>query len=598
MLFKLMMRNIGAIGVAIILGGFGHLGPAFAGNNPPARKNFWGDYTTYASTNINKPVPDRSYFVTTVTPEPGGAKLIVEMFHGQKNAPVSLMLQVAINDGKGNLEVIPIKKLQGKVADNPKNYYSRREFKLTYNDLNNCLRLLPPVGAKIIEIGPGTPLFLLAEWSGNYTHQWGSIGRGGIFFMPEDPNASVVNANSSANTRRPTELDLAYQITRTMVFKYNDLKAKSGLQEGGQIRSRLESEGKFQIPLEDMLKIKQRLFDLSNNPAEVKRMIGWEWTLELQTRYLKKDKNNKLIIDKDGNPIPDPMVDTYYDNNNLDAAKHDMALRYRWTEGNKTGSWNFKPGLTSVSPDGIADRIEFGVDTTDDKPETIKKFADSADPLNPFKLIREVVPGSTPSEFLEPAVRITDTRFKYKLKNNKGLVIEVSLDDVEAESLRGGRKSIRYGQMEMDIDHLAVASQNIAYGSGGGVGNTVLLTRQKLFLKGLTKDAFLDGRPVMHTVEDLDAKSPVKTEHSLDFKDAAKAVVAIREELLGKDWIPGAQKYAFAATALKLVPKAEISPSVKAVINAAKKNVKNNSKTKLTLVENVLGMARCGAVFN
>ncbi|MEK6706838.1 MAG: hypothetical protein AABZ06_13730 [Bdellovibrionota bacterium] len=589
----LIKRSVSMIGLRTVIGLLGTFPAiAYAGNNPPPRQNFWGGYTTYASTDINKPVPDRSYFVTTVTPEPGGAKLVVEMFHGQKDAPVSLTIQVAINDGSGNLEVIPIKKLQDKVADNPNNYYSRREFVITHAELNTLLAQLLPAGANHIVIGSGTPLFLLAEWSGNYTHQWGSVARGGIFFMPEDPNASVVNANSSANTRRPTELDLGYVITRNMIFKY------PGLKEYGQIRSRLESEGKYQIPLEEMLRIKQRLLDLSQKPGEVTRILGADWSLELQTRYLKKDKNNKLILDKDGNPIPDPMVDTYYDNSKLEAAKNDMALRYRWTEGNATGSWNFKPGLTSVSTDGIADRIEFGVDTIDDKPETIKKFADSVDPLNPFKLIRKIAPGSTPSEFFNPAVKITDTRFKYKLRNKTGLVIEVSLDDVTAESLIGEKRSIRYGQVEMDIDHLAVASQNVAQGPTNiGTSNNSISVVLKRFLGKLGNGAFLDGRPVMHTVDDLDPRSAVKTTHASDFSGAGKAVVAIREDLLGADWIPGAQKYAFAAAGLGILKESEVSPSVKAVINAFKKSAQSG-KTKQTLVEHTLGLANCGAAFN
>ena len=47
------------------------------------------------------------------------------------------------------------------------------------------------------------------------------------------------------------------------------------------------------------------------------------------------------------------MVDTYYDNATFDAAKHDVAIRYRWTEGNQAGAWNFKPGLAVVDADGL-----------------------------------------------------------------------------------------------------------------------------------------------------------------------------------------------------------------------------------------------------
>ena len=72
----------------------------------------------------------------------------------------------------------------------------------------------------------------------------------------------------------------------------------------------------------------------------------------------------------------------------------------------------------------------FFVDATDDKPESIKSFVDSMDQMNPLKMIRELVPNSTPSDFLEPSLKITDKRFKFKLTHTNGLVVEVSLDDV------------------------------------------------------------------------------------------------------------------------------------------------------------------------
>ena len=91
------------------------------------------------------------------------------------------------------------------------------------------------------------------------------------------------------------------------------------------------------------------LRDHANDPAEQARIFGPGWTLKLEDRYMKRDPVTKqLILDAHGLPTPDPMVDTYMDNDNFDAASNDMAIRYRWTEGNKTGNWNFKPFL---SPD-------------------------------------------------------------------------------------------------------------------------------------------------------------------------------------------------------------------------------------------------------
>ena len=465
--------------------------------------NFWGGYSTQASQDITKPVPDRSYFVTSVEEIAGGAKLIVEIYHGKLDSKVSLYLQAAINDGNGNVDPIPFKQLDNQVADNPTNYYSKREFILKYADLNAELAPLLPAGAKHLTIGPGTPLFVFAQFH-EFNHQWGSIGRGGIFFMPEAAGvASTAGASANAPARRADELDLAYPIPENMAFKYNDVVKKTGLQVGGQIRSRLESEGKYQIPQQDLARVKKHLFDLANNPAEAQKVLGPDWTITPLLKYMLKDPNdpNKLLLDKNGLPTPDPMVDTYYDNDNFDAAKNDMAIRYRWTEGNGTGAWNFKPGLDHVTKDGIVDRLEYGADTTDDKPDTIKKFADSTDPLNFFGLIREIVPGSTPSDFLKPSVKVQDTRYKFLLEHKNGLKVEVSLDDVKATSLRSKHES-QYSQMEMDIDHLSTASQNVATNANGFSGLSGTVTpAQQTFLAALDGKAFLDGRPGSGTRE-------------------------------------------------------------------------------------------------
>jgi hypothetical protein len=91
------------------------------------------------------------------------------------------------------------------------------------------------------------------------------------------------------------------------------------------------------------------------------------------------------------------MVDTYYDNGALDAAKTEMAIRFRKTSDGR-GQWNLKPNGGFTTPDGVTRRLEFAVDANDDQPATIKSFVDSTEALNPFFVIRDVVPGATPSE--------------------------------------------------------------------------------------------------------------------------------------------------------------------------------------------------------
>lgn len=539
--------------------------------------NFWGNYPTksFAQQDVTKPVPDRSYFTTSVEPTKDGAKLTVEIYHGRLNSPVTIGLQVAVNDGAGVVKTATFMVLDDKLADNPKLYYSKREYNLSYDQLNQELQKILPSGASHLKIGPGSPLFAVAHFT-DYDHMWGSTERGGIFFMPEKASGTLAPQASLGPIRRPTELDLAIPISQTMGFNYNKMNEPGtpGLKVGGQIRSRMESEGKFQVPVEQLPNIRKQLFDMANDPALAEKILGADWSLKAELRYMRKDANGQMIVDKDGFPTPDPMVDTYYDNANYDAAKKDMAVRYRWTEGNATGSWNFKPGLNFASPDGIVDRIEFAVDTTDDKPDTLKKFANSMDPLNPFKLIRDVVPGSQPSDFLQPAVKISDNRYKFKLQHKNGLVIEMSLDYVEASSLRDAGKKTHFGQLEMDVEHLATKSMNVVNGIISTYSYkdevTVKPLQQRFRGASLSQDAFLDGRPVIHTEADVQPGSPVKTAHANDMKLAAGAVVALRDTLLGKNWIPGAQKNAYASVALGLVSEQNASKSVKETLRLEK----------------------------
>jgi hypothetical protein len=155
------------------------------------------------------------------------------------------------------------------------------------------------------------------------------------------------------------------------------------------------------------------------------------------------------------------MIDTYYDNKNFDAAKRDVAIRYRYTKNNNYGSWNFKPGMGWRTREGIVYRVEYGIDTVDARPQSIASFANSTHGLNPFQLLRTIAPGTSPSSFFHPAVMLTDDRYKFTLTHvPTSLTIEVSLDSVLAHRLMGPTvEDVRFYQLEMDIEHVAVQAQ-------------------------------------------------------------------------------------------------------------------------------------------
>lgn len=572
--------------------------PALAQQSLFLQSGYQGDQTPKAQVDPTKPVA-RGYITVNAVPAVGGANIEVEVFQDRLNSPVKLSLGVAIatpdavaGQKAGSIQ-IPLKLLSNGVNDS-KLYYQKEVFFLSYDELQKFFDEKAP-NATGLKVEPGMALVVKADFPSG--HNWGGFDRGGVFFLPPRLGAdgkpvveSVTQAKAATMpAARPSALDLAFNIPTTVTNVFNDRESGAGLKTGGQIRSRVEGEGKFQINQAEYMHIKKLLIELANNPQKAAEILGSDWTIKFEDRYMKRDKSGQVIRGSDGLPIPDPMVDTYYDNDKFDAAKNDMAFRYRWTEGNQTGSWNFKPGIGRSDANGVMYRVEFGVDTTDDKPQTLKAFADSFHPLNPFQIIRDVVPGAKPSEFLKPAVRLEDNRYKFKLHHKNNLEIEISVDDVRAFDLRKGGKPARYYQLEMDIAHLATNSMNVVNGAsgatyGGGIkykptgqnwerafynwaDDASLQDAVTKFLGALGPNAQFDGRPVLHDGTDLAQDSALLMSRKQDFDMAGDIIEKIRKYTMPKGWRPGAQKYAFAAASLGLVEFKEMSKSTAKVKN-------------------------------
>jgi hypothetical protein len=531
--------------------------------------NFNGTYHNAGKTSVvnpSKPAPLRSQFFTSVEKiDDNSSKLTVTVWNGFKKGPnshVSLGIRVAVNDGKDRLLLVPIKILETDAHENNGTYAFERTYILDYAELNKSLRKLLPNNNSNLKIGPGTPIFIHGYWK-SMGHYWGLIDRGGVVYLPSNDSSS----GQAASTRRSEDLDLAYPITKQLAQKYNTVKPNGdvvGLKEGGQIKSRIEMEGKYQVAEDQIEDILKDLFDLSKNQSAAEKILGKGWELKLEDRYLKKDSSGKLALDKNGFPIPDPMDDIYHDSKAAVAAQSDMAFRYRYTQGNGYGSWNYKPSMGIVDNDGIVLRVEDAIDTTDNNPASLKKFAESSDPLNMFFYsLRNIF--ST----LSPSVQLIDTRYKFKAKNKQGMVVEVSLDLVKVKSKRSS-KTAEFYQLEMDVDHPSTSTANIAsvargvYNSSGSQEPSMVINEKpKTIDLFRSSSSFLDGRPVLHTEADLDPKSPVNVKHAKDFSDAKKMIVNLRDHLLGRDWVAAPQKAALASYLVGLVNERNASPSVK-----------------------------------
>ena len=487
----------------------------------------------------------RGYITNRIEPVEGGANLTVEVVQDRTDSAVTLKLGF---DGTAYNPSGPVWVLT-KGVKNPSGYITRFQFHLNYQQLIALANQKGITDAKN-KIGPRKRMVVFAEFPSG--HRWGGTDRNGIIVLPSPKNT---NPQSLLPTKlpgfgegtRPSALDVGQIIDSALAEQFAPLLGTGGLEVGGQIRSRVEAEGKFQLTEQDFLRIREMLFEIAEDPSQQKKILGKDWKLEVITRYMKKHRNGRLVIDEDGFPVPDPMIDTYYDTPKMDAAKNDIAIRYRWTGGNNTGTWNFKPGIGRRSPDGIVYRVEYGIDTIDDRPESIAQFANSFHPLNFFQLLRQT--GATPGRFFSPSIRLTDDRYKFALTHKSGVIIEVSLDRVYAERLNGpSKRTITYWQLEMDVEHIATKVENSAPSQASGSSG---------------KD--VSPYAVMHTPKDVKPGSPTLESQAVTFELATEVIQKLRDNVIGEHWLPGAQKYAFAALGLGMIRPKTASPSVKSL---------------------------------
>jgi len=500
----------------------------------------------------------RGYITHRMESAPGGAYLTVEVVQDRSHSPVKLRLAfdgTSSSPGRPNL-------LLTRGVSNPSGYRTKFEFYLDYEKLRAWASAKGVTNAAE-RIAPNKTMVVIANFPSG--HRWGGTDRSGMFRLPR-PSASQSTSAAPASVADSatlpafgegspaTSLDVGQVIDSPLADEFAPLRGRGGLEVGGQIRSRVEAEGKFQLSEAEFLNIQRALFQLASNRRLARTVLGTEWSLEVVTRYMKKDSNGNVIHDSSGFPVPDPMIDTYYDTDNLDAARHDIAIRYRWTAGNRTGTWNFKPGLGRRSEDGIVYRVEYGVDAVDDRPESIEVFANSNHPLNPFQLLREIVPGVSPGRFFKPALKITDDRYKFALKHRSGIIIEVSLDRVLAQRLgRATDARVTFYQLEMDIEHIATESLNEVSTS---------LTLNSPNSGSSNPDTPTSPYTTLHIPADVEQGSPTLEAQQATFELATVVIRALRDHLLGQHWRPGAQKYAFAAAALGAIHPSNVSRSV------------------------------------
>jgi hypothetical protein len=112
------------------------------------------------------------------------------------------------------------------------------------------------------------------------------------------------------------------------------------------------------------------------------------------------------------------------------------------------------------------------------------------------------------------------------------------------------------------------------------------------FAASLDQRSFLDGRPVIHILDDVKSESPIQQKFLSDFDAAEKMIVALRDYTLGPNWLMAPQKASMAAMALKHITSRNASPSVRRLFAQAEQKGISSSR----LVNSFSGQMMCKSV--
>lgn len=502
----------------------------------------------------------RGFMGPSVTSIPGGAEVTAAFHLAALPSTVTLNLVAEVTDDKGDQHLIVLKKLDDNFVYT-NDYQPVRKFQLDYDQINQELKALAPNAN--LKVAPGMKMWVHAKWANG--HRWGGTDRGGEIILPAAANSSGNSGTGIPQTSGftqggdTTSLDVANQIGNNLAVQY------PGLPANGTVGSRFEKELKLHVDLADFPRVEKLLVDLAADPAQVQKLFGAGSQMKEDTTYVNQ-----------------PMIDNYLDNKQFDGAKKGMALRLRTGKG--VTSINYKPTDGFYEGNGVYARIEYQGEGIGNA-QSIKSFMDSSHRMNPFQVIRDKIPGTAPSDFLNPAVRITDKRRKFKLALPGGEEVEFSLDRFLARSLDpNGNETgpvAEVAQLEVEVDHLAVGgSKNISntppkgskrwYSSEQAYEGTALAS----FMNPLGAQSHLsaDVPPIFHGEKDLQLNSAMRTANAATFQSTQAIFDKVVSHLFGSNWNSSGQKYAVAAAALGLVPMKDAAPSVKRMLQERTKD--------------------------
>jgi hypothetical protein len=501
-----------------------------------------GSYVGSLGTGSSSGGYSRGYIeIAHTEPTRDGVKVWVKSHHQTQNDRIDFTLQARLRDGNKE-QVIDLGKVAKNANMNPHSYEGQLVFEVKYKDINKYLKSINPS----LEFKPGAPLAVVADWS--IGHTWGGFNREGSFFTPAPigSSASAQNAGTMA-TGGNVPLDIGVKYEEILTDRYPVLI------KDGQFTSRVEYETKWEVEEKNFDTIRQQLDKLASDPKMLKKVLGPDWTLEPVSKYWKTDP-------KTGQKTLVPMQDTYYDDKDLTLAREQIALRFRAKEGDKMNILGVKPGPGVVDSQGIASRIEYGLQVENyakNDPATLKPFLNSDNHLNPFRFIRPIIPNVDPMKVLQPAMDLTAYRYKYVLKHRDGTEIELSLDDVNAKSrvhkdAHGKPLTGRFFQFEMDLGHVQMGSNNIVNRGNGNVSTTAAYdeAEQRKFIAGVGSRATFGGAPRIHVPTDVGNKALMQNGA---FSNHQHATAALQKMLFPQGVKPALQKFHVAGKVMGLI---------------------------------------------
>ncbi len=483
-----------------------------------------------------------------------GVRVIVESAHQQANDPVKLVLQARVRapvaghqqNGEPVFEerIVPIAVMH----DGPLNtssstpYDAVNAFEIDLAAVQAWLKAAAPNANLVLDAT--TPLAVDAFFQGG--HRWGGFARAGTFNIPWTQVQTSAQRQSGATVVGAMPLDMAVKYSDQQVQSYQGQTpygAMPVLLKGGQFSSRVESEVKVSVPLEDGPEVGKRLFELvklARDPRaaqkRVEQLFGKGWSMELKDveRFYVKDQNDDFVLDQNGLPEVHPMLDRYFDSPSGKLAEKGVALRFRETPKDQDGLVNIKLPSPENLPNptklvGLIGRLDTGTQTVKgvrQNPQAMIAWFRSNDRLNAFQPLRKLIPGLDPAEVLHPASDQSAKRIKVTLVHTSGTKIEVSFDHVAAMMLnqdgtvrigRDGKPMVgRSYQLELDLEHLQTTSTNVVIGPQGPVYNQGSFEQDlqgaMRWLGQLGPGATLAGPARVHGPEDVTNPAIVESE--------------------------------------------------------------------------------------